>query len=163
VFGRLTNSPCNQIESSTQRFNKHNSGWFSVQIVPITGGCKAQSSSMPGGLFLNRFYLRVLTVSVSNSGAWEPHKFSSGYMYKKKSAKRKPPVENPRKIQIENQRGVLDSTMQTQNTEQKTKKSQLNYRFKETLTWDFRNRTFILRLSHSVLEFITIYGGLGTE
>ncbi len=96
VFRRLNNSPCNLIESSTQRCKKHNSGWFSVQIridiwrLPNAVVFDAGRTFSKSNLFMSshrcRYHLR-----------WEPHKFSSGYMHKK-SAKRKYPVKNPRKL-----------------------------------------------------------------
>jgi hypothetical protein len=57
--------PCHfTIPSSNQLCKKHNRGWFSIQIVPIMGGCKPQSSSMLGGLYpvltgiiLNKIFL----------------------------------------------------------------------------------------------------------
>ncbi len=59
----------------TQRCQKYNSGWFSVQIVSITGGYKPQSSSMPGGLYQNCIYLRVLIGIRIDSGE-NPTRFS---------------------------------------------------------------------------------------
>jgi hypothetical protein len=95
-FGRLNNSPCKLIESSTQRCKKNNRGWFSVQIVSITERCKLQSPFMSGGLFQSRIYLRVLSGigidSCENLTSFPPA------IWVKKCAKRKSTFENPRKF-----------------------------------------------------------------
>ncbi len=66
LFGRLKCSPCNlnQVSSAAKSTNRV----VLCSNVSIMGGCKPQSSSMTGGLYQNRFYLRILTGIGIDSG-----------------------------------------------------------------------------------------------